>query len=82
MQEGLTGFAEGVPQGDDPLREGPRSSRSSPAPLPPDSTFVASLILFALALIVLAVAAVRGLGHIDEILAVDAGVGLAATARD
>ena len=32
---------------------------------------IASLILFALVLIVLVAAVVRGLGHIDEILVVD-----------
>ena len=35
--------------------------------------FVASLILFALVLLLLAVAAVRGLNRIDEILFIDPG---------
>ena len=44
--------------------------------------FVASLILFALVLIVLAAAAVRGLGRIDEILVIDAGDGAVSSTRE
>ena len=51
-----------------------REDRTSAAPPdPPDAMFVASLILFALVLLLLAVAAVRGLNRIDEILFIDPG---------